>query len=186
MKHKLGKSLGLAALVASLHLTFAAEGASGGLIDFGKFTPPAKGGEYVEVKIGPNLIGLVARLAEKQEPEAAKLLRGLQSVRVNVIGLDDANRAEVSGRLEAVRQQLDGGGWERIVTAQQKDQEVGVYLKLRGEESVEGLVVTVIEGNKQAVLVNIVGDIRPEQVAALGERLDIEPLKKAGESLKKQ
>jgi hypothetical protein len=35
------------------------------------------------------------------------------------------------------------------------------------------------------VLVNIVGDIKPEQVTALGESLDIEPLKQAGAVFKK-
>ena len=56
----------------------------------------------------------------------------------------------------------------------------------RGADAVEGLVVTVIEGNREAVLINIVGDIKPDKIAVIGERLDIEPLKKAGEALKKK
>jgi hypothetical protein len=43
----------------------------------------------------------------------------------------------------------------------------------------------VIEPKDEVVLVNIVGDIKPEQVAALGEGLDIKPLEKIGEALKK-
>ena len=47
-------------------------------------------------------------------------------------------------------------------------------------------MVTVLDGNKQeAVVVNVVGDIKPEQLAALGEAMNIEPLKKAGGSIKK-
>ena len=72
---------------------------------------------------------------------------------------------------------IDAKGWERVVAVSEKDQDVGIYLKTRGQDAVEGLVVTVIENGKQAVLVNIVGDIRPEKLADLGEKLGIEPLK---------
>lgn len=164
---------------------FAAE-PSAGFIDFGKFTPPAGGGQFVEVNVKSPLIGLAIRLTEKAEPEVADLLRGLHSVRVNVIGLDDANRAELGERLVKIRTELESKGWERIVTVQEKGQEVGVYLKQRGEEAVEGVVVTVMEPNKEAVLVNVVGDIRPEKIALLGEKFGIDPLKKVGESTKKK
>jgi len=159
---------------------------SAGFVDFGKFTPPSGGGQFVEVNIKSPLIGLAVRLTEKAEPEVADLLRGLHSVRVNVIGVDDANRAELGERLAAIRTELESKGWERIVTVQEKGQEVGVYLKQRGEESIEGVVVTVLEANKEAVLVNVVGDIRPEKIALLGEKFGIEPLKKVGEVTKKK
>jgi hypothetical protein len=56
---------------------------------------------------------------------------------------------------------------------------------LRGSEAIEGVAVTVLQGNSEAVLVNVVGDIKPEQLATLGERFDIEPLKKIGTTVKK-
>jgi len=75
---------------------------------------------------------------------------------------------------------------KRNVNVQQKDgEDVGVYTKTRGGEALAGLVITVIEPKDEVVLVNIVGDIKPEQVAALGEGLDIKPLEKIGEALKK-
>ncbi|MBL9127682.1 MAG: DUF4252 domain-containing protein [Verrucomicrobiales bacterium] len=153
-----------------------------GLVDFGKFTPPSGGGQFVEINVKSGLIGLAARLAEKAEPEVAGLLRGLQAVRVNVIGIDDANRTELGERLAKIRSELEDKGWERIVTVQEKSQDVGVYVKHRGEESIEGVVVTVVEANKEAVLVNVVGDIRPEQLVTVGEKLGIEPLKKAAKA----
>ena len=71
------------------------------------------------------------------------------------------------------------------MTVQQKDgEDVGVYTKTRGGEALAGLVVTVIDPKGEVVLVNIVGDIRPEQVAILGEKLNIEPLKQIGATLK--
>ena len=100
--------------------------------------------------------------------------------------MDDGNRAEIEKRVKKIRDELDANGWERVVTAQKKDEDVGVYLKTRGADAVEGLVITVIEGNREAVLINIVGDIKPDKIAVIGERMNIEPLKKAGEALKKK
>ncbi len=158
---------------------FAADPAAG-FVDFGRFTPPSGGGQFVEVNIKSSLIGLAARLAESAEPEVADLLRKLHSIRVNVIGVDDANRAELEERLARIGAELDSKGWERIVTVREKKQEIGIYLRQRGEEAIEGVVVTVLEPDKEAILVNVVGDIRPEKLAELGEKFGIDPLKKLG------
>jgi len=62
---------------------------------------------------------------------------------------------------------------------------VNVFLKTREQEAVEGIVVTILQGGKEAVLINVVGDIRPEQIATLGERFNLEPLKQAGRAIGK-
>ncbi len=178
MKYLPGHSLGMALIAAVLALRVHAEPAGGGYVDFGKLSAPASGGEFVEFNISSNIISMATRLAGESQPEITDLVAGLQHIRVNVIGLDDSNRAEIRQRVKAVRAELDGQGWEKVVTAQEKDQDVVVQLKMRGGEAVQGLAVTVINGDKQAVMVNIIGDIKPEKIAALGERFDIEPLKK--------
>ena len=40
--------------------------------------------------------------------------------------------------------------------------------------------MVVFEGNKQAVFINVDGNLRPEQLSLIGERLHLEELKKAG------
>jgi len=56
---------------------------------------------------------------------------------------------------------------------------VGVFVKMREDESIDGVVVTVIDrSDDKAVFVNVVGNITPEQISALGEGLNIEPLAK--------
>jgi len=169
-------------------LTFSLSAApSSGEVDFGKFALVGKDTKFVEVNVKGTLISLAAKLVEEDEPDVAKLLRSVKLVRVNVIGLDEKNGGDMEKRTQDIRTQLDKGGWERIVAAQEQGSgDVGVYVKMRGEEAIEGLVVIAVDGNKkEAVFVNIVGDIRPDQVAAVGKALDIDPLKKAGESLKK-
>ena len=184
MKNFLRSTLALAVVCSSLSTGLGSDSKVPGYIDFGKL-PQSTSGEFVEVQIRGNLIAMAARFAEKDEPEVAKLLSSIQLVRVNVITLDDENRAEIEKRVKKIRSDLDAQGWERVVAAQQKDQDVGIYLKTRGEESVEGIVVTVLEGKGEAVLINIVGDLKPEKIATIGERLNIDPLKKVAQAIRK-
>jgi hypothetical protein len=156
-----------------------------GQIDFGPFMP-ASGGEFVEINLSSTLISLAARLVDKSEPEVAQLLSGLKLVRANVIGLNDENRADIEKRSQKIRKELDSKGWERVVTAQKPEQDVAIYLKTQDKDTIQGIVILVSEPKKQAVFINIVGDVKPEQLTLLGERLHIDPLKNVGRSTQKQ
>jgi len=184
MKTSFSRPFVFALLTAGLCL--AAQAESPGLVDFGKFTPPGKGSEFVEIQVRSNLLNFAAQLVEKEQPEAAKLLRNVQLVRVNVVGLTDENRDEMQKRIEKIRHDLESHGWERNVNVQGKaGEDVGVYTQTRGGETLAGVAVTVMEP-KNLVLVNVVGDIRPEQLTALGDSLNIKPLKELGGAVKQQ
>lgn len=156
-----------------------------GLVDFGKFTKPANG-ELVEVNLGGDMIAMALQVAGKGQPDLAEALSGLHSIRVNVVGLDEENRDEVIARMKSVRSGLDAGGWQPIVKVQEKKDDVGIYIKTRGKEAVEGVVVTVLDGRKEAVFINVAGDIKMDKLAALGDKLNIGALKKAAEAVMKQ
>jgi hypothetical protein len=184
MKTMIRYPMALAVLAAGVGFNVLA-GPPPGQVDFGKFTPPADGGQFVEIQINSNLLSLAAQTVEKQQPDAARLLSSVQLVRVNVIGLTDDNRAEMQKRVRQIRHDLDAQGWDHNVAVQEKNgQEVGIYTRTRGGEALAGLAIAVIDPKDAVVLINIVGDIRPEQVAALGEKLDIKPLKDVGAALK--
>ncbi len=171
----------VAALTTGWHI-HAAE--SEGRVDFGKFALPPAGGEFVEVNISSNLIAMAARLVEKAEPDAENMLRGVHAVRVNVLGVTEENRADLEGRIQQIRDELDRRGWERVVTARKEKDDVRVYFKTLGEKVVQGVVVTVIKEGKEAVFINVAGDIRPEQLAELGEKLKLKELEEAGRKVK--
>lgn len=52
-----------------------------------------------------------------------------------------------------------------------------VFIQQTSDDVITGIVITVIEGKKQAVSVNIVGDIRAEQLASIGAQFNIKPLR---------
>src|SRR5258705_4473788 len=78
-----------------------------GQIDFGAFSPPGSGAEFVEVNVTSSLISLAARFVEKDEPDVARLLKGLQLVHVNVIGMNDANKSDLEARAQKIRKDLE-------------------------------------------------------------------------------
>lgn len=186
MKHSITKTLAAALVVSSLNFNAVAAPRSGE-VDFGKSFGLRKDAGVVEINLKRTMMCLAAMIVEDREPEAASLLRSMQLVRVNVIGLTDRNRNVIGKGLEAVRGQLSKEGWDRVVTAPEKNgEDVGVYMKTKGNEVLEGLVVMMTDGNKKkVVLVNLVGDIKPEQIATVGRALDIEPLRKVGRAIQK-
>ncbi len=155
-----------------------------GYVDIGSFTA-AEGCEYVEINIKSGLLKFAAKIAAIHEPEAAELLKNIKLVRVNVVGMDDTNRKETVDRITSIRADLEKQGWEKIVTVREssgkkgrKGDDVAVFIKTASEDSISGVVVTVIEKDGEAVIVNVVGDIRAEQIADLGERFDIKELRR--------
>jgi hypothetical protein len=167
--------------VATLAVAFAIPGIAAqhpGQVDFGAM-PSAAGRQFVEVNLQPNLISLAAKIVSKQEPDVAELLRNIKHVRVNVVGLDDTNRGTVDQKMQSVRADLESRGWSPVVTVRDEGGEnVNVHIKTGENDVIQGLVVTVIGDNNEAVFVNIVGEINPDQIAEIANRFDIEPLKK--------
>lgn len=180
MNRLLRQSLAAAAFGAALSLNALAAD-DGGFVDFGKFTA-ASGREFVEVNLQSGLLKFAAKIAATEEPEAAELLRNITHVRVNVVGMDDSNRDGTVERVEMIRADLEKRGWEKIVTVREGGDKAGddvaIYMKSKGEDAIEGIVVTVIDKKGEAVLVNIVGNIRADQIAKLADQLDIKPLRK--------
>jgi hypothetical protein len=54
---------------------------------------------------------------------------------------------------------------------------VDIHVKQHGDDAIDGLVVTVIDHNGEAVFVNIVGNINADQLAKIADKFDIEPLR---------
>lgn len=168
----------VAGLAAALSVSAFAAETEPGYVDLGKLMPAAKG-DYVEVNLSAAMLKFAAKLASRQEPEAAALIGNLKRVRVNVVSLDDTNRADAIKHIEGIRRKLEADGWTQMVTVREKNDgsNVDVHVKQRGDEVIDGLVVTVIDDKGEAVLVNIVGNISADQIAKVAENLDIEPLR---------
>jgi hypothetical protein len=178
MKNVVRTSLAAAALsLAFLTSSYAAE-TEAGFVDIGQFIPSA-GGQFVEVNLSQGMLKFAAKIAAHQEPEAAELINNLKRIRVNVIGMDDSNRADTVAKIESIRRKLESQGWTQLVTVRDRNDgdNVDVHVKQRGDDNIDGLVVTVIDKKGEAVFVNIVGNISAEQLGVIADKFDIGQLK---------
>ena len=175
MNSSLKRFSAAASLAAILSATVFA--ASPGYVDFGKFEPTV-GEQFVEVDINASLLRLAATFARSQEPEIANLLNSLERVRVNVFGIKNDQRADTLTRINGLRDKLVADGWNRIVTVREgAGDDVAVFVKENGVDAIHGVVVTVMGRDGETVLVNVVGDVELEQLAKLGDSLNLKPLR---------
>jgi hypothetical protein len=179
MKSALRSSFIAAACAVGLALstTFAAAAAPGE-IDFGPLLAGAVGTKTIEINLPEPLLAFAATIAKCQDADAAALIKDLKHIRVNVLGLDDKNRADITARVQKIRTELAAQGWLRAVNVQDNGDDVAVLIKLGNGSAIEGLAVTVLGKDNEAVFVNIVGNIDPERIAAIGEKYGIDHLKK--------
>ncbi len=178
MNHFIRTSLVAAALSLAAFTSSHAAETEAGFVDIGQFAPSA-GGQFVEVNLSQAMLKFAAKIAARQEPEAAELINNLKRIRVNVIGMDDTNRADTVGKIESIRRKLEAQGWTQLVTVRDRNEgdNVDVHVKQRGDDNIDGLVVTVIDKKGEAVFVNIVGNINADQLGIIADKFDIGQLK---------
>jgi len=126
-----------------------------------------KAAESVNVTLDKPLIDLALKFLPKNDPDAAKVraaVQGLTGIYVRSFQFDKEGAYELS-EVEALRTQLVGPGWSRIVEVRGKEENVDVCLHQDGEK-ILGLVMISAEP-KELTVVSINGTIRPEQLADL-------------------
>ncbi len=83
----------------------------------------------------------------------------------------------IRDRTSEMSKRLKADGWETVVKVREDDEFVDMFLKTNGDV-IEGMVVMVIDEDDEAVFVNIIGEIDPEQIGRLGNKFNVGGLRR--------
>jgi hypothetical protein len=145
----------------------------------------AKASEVVDITLDNDMLRLASRFFSGKDPDEAKiktLVGGLKGIYVRSFEFE--KEGEYSpGDLDAIRSQLRGPGWSRMVGVISKKGggNCEIYMKLEGDRA-GGIVILAAEP-KELTVVNIVGNIDLNELSELGGHFgvpQIEVPKKAG------
>ncbi|MBK7927411.1 MAG: DUF4252 domain-containing protein [Bryobacterales bacterium] len=166
----------------------AASGLAQGVdFDWSKLAPKAV--ETVEVNLDRNMLELASKFlggksGNSDEAAVKELLQNLKGVYVRSFRFANAGEYSIAD-VDRFRSQFNGGGWNKIVDVRSSKaggENTGVYLKAAGDE-VQGIVVIAAEA-KELTVVNIQGNIRPDQIQKLSGKLGIPDISISDEAKK--
>lgn len=144
----------------------------------------AKASQTVDVNIDGRLMQMAAKLLknEGEEKQVKELLVGIKGIYVKSFEFETDNQYTAAD-VEAIRSQLRGPSWTRLVNfTSKKEGNLEVYLLLNGE-TIGGLAVLSTD-EREFTVVNIVGPVDLEKLSKLEGQfgipdLEIEPAKTA-------
>ncbi len=127
----------------------------------------------MEVNVEGALMRMVAAASRQEDPELADLLAGLDGVYVLGYDLGAYTLDDFDGLATGMGGELSDDGWTVVVRFRDVSENTHMYVRLAGDAVAGMVVMSVEEGSDQAVFVNIVGDIDPEQIGRIGQKFQI-------------
>lgn len=146
-----------------------------GYIDFGNLEELESGNRVVDVFLEGNLLRLVGKFAENEDVELSDVISKLKLIKAKMLEVTRDNEKQLQARVLEIENSLKKNNWNMLVRIRDYDEHVNVYLKSSGDDLIEGLAVTSINGD-EATFVNIVGDINLETIGRLSSKFDIPAL----------
>jgi len=143
-----------------------------GYVDFANLDS-VYGEPKVMVNLNKTMLGFISKI-NMSDPEAAKLISKLKAVRVQIYNMSNDDKPALD-LIAKVSKDIQSKNWLPIVSVNEDDEKVRVFTKLTNDV-MDGLVVMVIKskGKKEAIFINIVGEIDPAQINKVTESLNID------------
>lgn len=130
----------------------------------------AKADETVDITLDGSLLKLAGRFlsGDGDEAKTRKMLSRLESITVKSYEFSSEGQYDM-GDLDAIRAQVKGAPWSRIVgvTSKKDGEKVDVYFKDGGNGNLGGILVLCAEPT-ELTIINIVGTLDPSELAGLG------------------
>jgi len=143
-----------------------------GYVDFGDLSKELGEEPKVEVMLGGPLISFLAEASREDDPELADMLKGLAAVRVNVFELKEGDAKVARDRVNQVAKKLAGEHWQKTISVNDDENPVSMFIRTEGDK-ISGLAMMVVSGDREAVFINVVGDVDPAALGKLAAKLGV-------------
>ena len=144
-----------------------------GYVDLSDIDEFKESEETVEVFITKPLLSLVAAATSSEEdPSFSNLLKNLALIRVEKFTVKESEKDQVKKIIQKLSIKLTKEKWSRIVRVKEKNERVEIFIKPDGKK-IAGLLIMALEPDKEAVFVNIVGNIDMDQLGKLSRKFNI-------------
>ncbi len=127
--------------------------------------------QVMTLSIGPALLHFAASHID-DDPEVRALLKGLDGVRIRIYEID-GDPARVASRIGTMSKRLQDDGWESVLSVREGTEVTHMLLRVV-DDRICGMTVLVSDGDSEAVVINLMGDIRPEQFGEVMMALDVD------------
>lgn len=133
----------------------------------------------IQVDLQGSLLDLIAQ-SSRSDGNLSEIVDGLAAIQVRGFPMDGVNAEEITRRTEAFAQRLEDEGWRRVLYLRDGAEVARVFLRPdpdSDDDRIAGLTVLAVDPSDEAVLINVVGPISPDQLQRLGAGLQIESLR---------
>ena len=122
------------------------------------------------ISIGPTIMRFAARHIE-DDPETVALLRSLEGVRIRIYEID-GDSSRVANKMDLMQSDLRHQGWEPVMIVREGNERTHMMIQQSGGQ-VHGLTMLSSDGDSEAVVINLIGDIQPEMFSDVMVALDV-------------
>lgn len=130
----------------------------------------------VEINLKGFLLRMAAAATRINDPDLADIMKTLELVWVEKYALPGSAQVQkVREQNRLMSEQLLRKGWQRIVRLRENDEDLHLLARPNGDKII-GLAAFSIEKGNEAIFVNIIGEMTPEQIGRLGAHYAIHPL----------
>lgn len=144
-----------------------------GYVDFGDLADLEDSEPTVEISLGSALLGFLSAAAQEEDPELASALSRLKSIRLNVFQVDADSIDSAKARANEIVSRLERDDWEPAVSVRSQDSNIHMYMKSM-DGRVAGMTVVMVDPDGEAVFMNIVGEIDPQQMGRVAARFGVD------------
>ena len=131
----------------------------------------------VDILLKGPLLVLAREAVEDSDPELSDVLSRIDYVRIQVFSAHRMSKEQLMEKAREAAAQLEKKGWEMAVRVRDEGEETHIYVLPGNKNDIRGLVVMALDDDDDgAVFINIVGDVRPADIAKIGRALHMDSL----------